>query len=264
MPNTPQPGLCPIFPTERTWWIDGYRGRHAVLRVKRKQFPLAPAFATTAHQAQGGTKKAVIADLQLGRGVSSIASYVAITRVKRRAGLLIYRDFDLEPFQQGIPEGTDLLLKVLSKEKIDWDAIEQQYIPRKVCANCGNSRVKEEFPKNEFGPTKKKSICFTCMEECRHANGEFHSFYCTTCETTRSCDDSTLAAKSSKTYFKRSTCRYCGVNKVNNRWCSGCNQNKPRNAFSTEQRNKRKAKAQCEECCKKKRSKQSIRPGKKD
>ena len=101
MTNTPGPGMYPIFPTERRWWIDGYRGRHAVLRVKRLQFPLAPAFATTAHQAQGRTEKAVIADLQLGRGVSSIASYVAITRVKQRKGLLIYRDFELELFQKG-------------------------------------------------------------------------------------------------------------------------------------------------------------------
>ena len=89
MPGMPKAGVYPIFPTKRTWYIDGYRKDKAVLGVERNQFPLAPAFACTAHQAQGSTQEAVIAVLLLGRGVSSIASYIAITRVKSRAGLLI-------------------------------------------------------------------------------------------------------------------------------------------------------------------------------
>ena len=60
-----------------------------MLAIKRKQIPLAPDLALTAHAAQVQTEEAVIADLAIGRGVSSISSYEAITRIKNREGLLI-------------------------------------------------------------------------------------------------------------------------------------------------------------------------------
>ena len=47
-------GVYPIFQTQRTWFIDSYR-KKPVLGVKRTQIPLAPAFASTAHAAQGQT-----------------------------------------------------------------------------------------------------------------------------------------------------------------------------------------------------------------
>ena len=109
LPGAPGPGIYPVFQTERTWFLDGYRGKKAVLGIKRKQIPLAPALALTAHAAQGQTKEAVIADLVIGRGVSSISSYVALTRIRNREGLMIYRPFDREPFTQGIPPGLSLI-----------------------------------------------------------------------------------------------------------------------------------------------------------
>ena len=89
VPGAPGPGIYPVFQTERTWYLDGFRGKKALLAIKRKQIPLAPALAWTAHAAQGQTKEAVIADLVIGRGVSSISSYVALTRIKNREGLMI-------------------------------------------------------------------------------------------------------------------------------------------------------------------------------
>ena len=65
----------------------------------------------TAHAAQGQTLPAAIIDLQLGRGVSVIASYVALTRVRCREDLLIYRPFEHDIFTQGPPEGPELLLR---------------------------------------------------------------------------------------------------------------------------------------------------------
>ena len=98
-----------------------------MLDVKRKQLPLAPAFAITAHASQGQTlSKGAIVDLQLGRGISIIASYVAITRVETKEQLLIYRPFDREPFMRGAPEGPTLLLRKLRGEQIDWKRIEPQ------------------------------------------------------------------------------------------------------------------------------------------
>ena len=84
LPGSPGPGIYPVFQAARTWHLDGYRGTKAVLNISRKQIPFAPALACTAHSAHGQTKEAIIADLVLGRGVSGIASYVAITRVKTR------------------------------------------------------------------------------------------------------------------------------------------------------------------------------------
>ena len=85
--------------------------------IKKTQLPIAPAFAMTAHSAQGKTETAVIADLQVGRGVSSTASYIAITRVKSRKGLLIFRPFDREPYTQGVSEGTALLLTKIKRRR---------------------------------------------------------------------------------------------------------------------------------------------------
>ena len=124
IPGAPGPGIYPVFQTETIWFLNGYRGKRAVLAIKRKQVPLAPGFACTAHGAQGQTKEAVIADLAIGRGVSSIASYVAITRIKNREGLMIYRPFDLELFTEGIPQGTALLLQKLRGVDLDGSEID--------------------------------------------------------------------------------------------------------------------------------------------
>ena len=136
VPGAPGLGIYPVFKSERTWYLDGYRGKKAVLAIKRKQIPLAPALAWTAHAAQGQTKEAVIADLVIGRGVSSISSYVGLTRIKNREGLLIYRPFEREPFTQGIPQGTTLLLRKLRGEKLDWTNIEETRIVNKTCIVC--------------------------------------------------------------------------------------------------------------------------------
>ena len=112
-------GLYPIVARQRTWHLDAYRKR-PVLGVRRKQFMITPGLASTAHAAQGRTLDAVIADLEEGRCVSWMSSYVAITRVKTRRGLLIYRPFGLKPYTQGEMEGTKLLLRKLRGLDIPW------------------------------------------------------------------------------------------------------------------------------------------------
>ena len=110
----------PIKPWSREWFLD-QRREHPKLGVKRWQLPLAPAYSITAHGSQGQTLRAAILDLQIGRGVSAVASYVAMTRLRTREDLLIYRNFDREVFMQGEPEGPSLLLRKLRGEKMDWD-----------------------------------------------------------------------------------------------------------------------------------------------
>ena len=83
LPGMEEPGLYPIVPRRAKWYLDHGR-QHPVLGVTRQQLPLAPAFAVTAHAAQGQTLSAAIVDLQISNTTSPIASYVALTRVKTR------------------------------------------------------------------------------------------------------------------------------------------------------------------------------------
>ena len=117
LPSLKEPGLYPIKEVRGDWYLDKGR-QHSVLKVKRRQLPLAPAFAMTAHAAQGQTLAASIIDMQIGRGASRISSYVALARVAEREDLLIYQPFGHSLFTQGPIDGPDLLLKVLRNEEI--------------------------------------------------------------------------------------------------------------------------------------------------
>ncbi|KAF5343263.1 hypothetical protein D9757_015149 [Collybiopsis confluens] len=64
---------------------------------QRTQVPLAPAFAMTAHKAQGRTLAAAIVDIESCRGTES--PYVMISRVKSLDGLLILRPFQAKKIQ---------------------------------------------------------------------------------------------------------------------------------------------------------------------
>ena len=48
----PEPGLYPIIPKTKVWFLDKAR-KKPVLRVRRTQLPLVPYFAITGHAAQG-------------------------------------------------------------------------------------------------------------------------------------------------------------------------------------------------------------------
>ena len=92
-------GLYPIEQIKRDWFLD--KGRpHPMLRITRTQLPLMLAFAMTAHFSQGQTfSDGAIVDLRLGGSSTAMASYVALTRVKQRQDLIIYRPFPKELFQ---------------------------------------------------------------------------------------------------------------------------------------------------------------------
>ena len=60
--NVAEPGVYPIVPRSSPWYLDAKRP-HPVLNIVRKQLPLAPAFAITAHASQGQTLTRTIADL---------------------------------------------------------------------------------------------------------------------------------------------------------------------------------------------------------
>ena len=70
---------------------------HKICTIKRTQIPIMPAFAMTAHKAQGQTMDKVIVDLESCHGTES--PYVMISRVKSLNGLHILRPFNISKIQ---------------------------------------------------------------------------------------------------------------------------------------------------------------------
>jgi hypothetical protein len=64
---------------------------HKKCVLKRTQLPLVPAFAMTAHKAQGKTMEVVVVDLESTRGTES--PYVMLSRAKSLDGVFILRPF---------------------------------------------------------------------------------------------------------------------------------------------------------------------------
>ena len=143
-------GVYPIRPCKSDWYLD-QRCAKPKLNVKRYQLPLAPAYSIAAHGSQGQTLRAAMLDLAIGRGVSLIASYVAMTRARRKEDLLIYREFLREVFAQGAPEGPSLLLRQLRGDRIDWRAVEDKHAPQRKCKGpCFSVKPKAEFSQTEW------------------------------------------------------------------------------------------------------------------
>ncbi len=88
---------------------------------------------------------AVMIDLCLGRGVSAIASYVAMTRMRKREDVLISREFAREIFAKGCLEGPTLLLKVLRGEHIDWKEIGKAHADEEMCRTLHASASQRTF-----------------------------------------------------------------------------------------------------------------------
>ena len=168
LPGLSEKGVYPIVPRKGSWFLDHGRP-HPVLRVTRRQLPLAPAFAITAHAAQGQTLKAAIIDLHIGRDTSPIAAYVALTRVARISDLLIYRDFPLDSFTKGPPEGPELLLTTLRGEHVDWKAVEDKHTPSNKCTGCDRTVFRQEFAPSQWNRKDGKHFCLECVATKRAA-----------------------------------------------------------------------------------------------
>ena len=141
--GVPDSNVYPVATCKRVWFLDRQR-RSPQLRVWRTQFPLAPAFAITAHVAQGQTiPEGVLTDLCVGFGGNPFTAYVAFTRVRGRDHLFIYRAFDAAPFQRGIGLGRDLLLRQLRGDRIDWQALLAKYCEARACSVCSERKAKQ-------------------------------------------------------------------------------------------------------------------------
>ena len=216
LPCFTEKGLYPIVPRQGVWFLD--KGRiKPHLKIKRRQLPFAPAFAMTAHAAQGQTcRKGCIVDLSIGNGSNPIGSYVSITRVTERDNLLIYRSFAREPFCQGQKEGPDFLLRLLRGEKFDWAAIEEKYIPRRRCHGCNFVVYKEAYATGQWNREDHVSFCTECVSR---KTKEGTPYRCNTCErwksrqcfATQALNSNCLRARVCAACVERRRCRgQCG------------------------------------------------------
>ncbi|CAJ1375402.1 unnamed protein product [Effrenium voratum] len=118
-------GQYPLGPQTVRWSVDtAAPGRKPVLWVRRSQIPLRPALALTAHGALGLTLEKAIVDLQLSAEMSSVGSYVALSRVRRAEDVLIFRAFARGLLARGPAPGPVVLLKWLSGEPVDWSVLD--------------------------------------------------------------------------------------------------------------------------------------------
>ena len=270
LPGCKGPGLYPIVPQKSTWCLDRNR-LHPVLRIMRSQLRLAPAFALIAHAAQGQTlKHGAIVGLNLSRGASAMGSYGAFTRMESRKALLINRPFVRDVFTSPIQGGPELLLQHLRGEDIDWEEIENKYMPRARCAHCSFIKFKRDFALQQFNKRDKRPFCRDCVHaytnggiplECVVCNlwksyvvfltpQQHHSAIntrtCCDCQIRRVCvacnrnlleeafakSEWHLAQKSRVDGNKRGVCKECSRRSVETQKCSVCNEAKVRSEYS--------------------------------
>ena len=168
-------GMYPIEPVSREWFLDTRRVV-PVLKVKRRQLPLAPAFAKTAHSAQGCTEKAAIDDLVSPGTANKLTSYVALSRVRSRHDILIFRPFSIDVFRGGPPLGPATLLQQLRGDAVDWAALRARFAPdMKRCMACSKMLAKDSFTVDQW--QERCRVCLECPElglVCNKCGGRFH------------------------------------------------------------------------------------------
>ena len=217
--------VYPVAPQKKPWYLDKGR-RRPMLRVSRRQFPLAPGFATTAHAAQGQTfKEGVVMDMHIGEAGDPLTAYIALTRVRDRHGLFVYRPFEASPYQKGAKVGRDLLLRWWSGEKLDWAALRAKYRDERECSDCHESKPTSAFTAGRWKRTDAARVCRECMK--RHADRNA-PWQCMACNAWK--EEKAFPAEYARpqcTFYR--VCSTCENTKV----CSACGHRKGRDGFSS-------------------------------
>ena len=161
-----EPGVYPVRPLTKAWALDPKR-KNSKLKIMRRQLPLTPAYAMTAHASQGKTLPAVILDLSVDKRVDTTFGAVAASRVRSRHDCLILRPFEHWLFNRGINEGPQLLLQKLKGEDIDWEAQREGRKPWGPCAQCRQVKTCDIF-KHEEWEKVRANLPALCMD-CQHS-----------------------------------------------------------------------------------------------
>ena len=164
--GTAEPGLYPVVPKGADWYLDRNKAdKHKqVLRVRRTQLPLTPAYGMTAHFSQGKTLRAALVDLCVDKRVNQSYGVVTTTRVRSREDVLILRPFPLWLYQRGRHVGSELLLQQLRGETIDWAAYRDERRPCAVCQRCGHTKTLDYFSSEQWDRARanQPAMCLPC------------------------------------------------------------------------------------------------------
>ena len=216
-------GVYPVVPLKRTWHLDAKR-QAPQLAVQRTQLPLLPAFAITAHGAQGQTlSEGVIADLVLGAVSSVLTAYVAITRVTERARLLILRAFAAETFQQGDKSFRSLLLQQWRHHDVNWEEVLGNCVKTRVCNECRAARLRRDYTAANWNCSTDDIVCRECTKAYRERGTPFR---CWRCHTWRA--QEAFRQPVTNINLWRSVCQAC----IQKRECNACGLWLEKNLFA--------------------------------
>ena len=184
----------------------------------------APAFALTAHSAQGMTLDGVILDFVLPPGGNVITVYIAIARVRERTKLLITRAFPLQDFQKGVRGARDLLLDCWRGNAPD---IRARFNVTRRCVDCLQEKRKAFFTSPQWRASDETRVCKECVAWRREQNTPWR---CSRCLQWQALSAFPAASRNNKAFWKR-VCNSCHAA----RRCSRRDVIQARDAFSEKQ-----------------------------
>ena len=137
------PGVYPVKVQKKDWYVDSDSLKPKI-KVTREQVGVGPDYARTAYSTQGLTLDAALVDLCFSDETNPTTAYVALSRVRGANDVLTIQDFDIEPFQQGIPVGPKWLLKTLRGEDLSADiaAYDEALIAQREAESAARDKVK--------------------------------------------------------------------------------------------------------------------------
>ncbi|CAK9055079.1 unnamed protein product [Durusdinium trenchii] len=229
-----------------------------MLRVVRRQFPLAPGFATTAHAAQGQTyAEGAMTDMQIGEGGGPMTAYIAVTRGSVVADLAwgLHRLGNAratEKKKKRAASAANASPKAGPYTAGQW----KREAAARVCRECVRNHAANNTP-------WQCSVCKAWQDEAAFAKQYARpqcTFYrvCHTCEVQKPCCKCGVAKPASAfgaSAWKarnadRRCCKDCAV-KVTGHWrCGVCSEQKAREHFSawTRQSTRQNGKQRCNPC----------------
>ena len=229
-----EPGVYPVRSQMEDWFLDNRRKPAPVLKIKRRQIPLTPAFAITAHSSQGKTLPAVLLDLNVDKRVDVTFGAVAASRVRNRHDCLILRPFPLWLFTRGVSDGPGLLLQTLRGERIDWAAIREGQMPHTTCSQCKQVRTMDSFDHEQWDKVRANlpGMCLRCKHgeigsRKRKLDSGTMKYVCGTCNI-RKIEDAFPRAQLKEEDAKK--CLSC-CRAIKNLCCGQCGHTKPATSF---------------------------------
>ena len=144
-------GVYPLKRRSRTWKVN----KHTGIEARRTGFWMLPDFGSTAHMIQGATLEAAFVDLQHWSSkasmTSQIAACVCLSRVKRLMSICVMQPFSTFLFALGNPVGPERLVRKLSGQITEDEAI-----------HAWSTLDDEVAEAEKMDPMARKRMCACC------------------------------------------------------------------------------------------------------